>query len=48
MANAKKGKNNAVIRRLDQEKGDLGRDIRKLKRQLITEEKALSEKKKSC
>ena len=46
MANAKKGKNNAVIRRLDQEKGDLGRDIRKLKRQLITEEKALSEKKK--
>jgi hypothetical protein len=45
MANAKKGKNNIVIRRLDQEKGNLGRDIRKLERQLITGKKAAREKK---
>jgi hypothetical protein len=45
MATAKKGKNNIVIRRLDQEKGNLGRDIRKLERQLITGKKAAREKK---
>ena len=45
MANAEKGKNNVVLRRLDQEKGALGRDIRKLERQLITGEKAAREKK---
>jgi hypothetical protein len=44
MANAEKGKNSAVLRRLEQEKGALGRDIRKPQRQLITEEKVFREK----
>ncbi len=40
IANAEKSKNNAVLRRLHQEKGTLDRDIRKLQRQLIIEKKA--------
>jgi len=40
IANAEKSKNNAVLRKLNQEKGTLDRDIRKLERQLITEKKA--------
>jgi len=45
MAKAEKTKNNIVLRRLNQEKGTLGRDIRKLERQLITEKKLLLIKK---
>ena len=45
LAKAEKSKNNIVLRRLNQEKGTLGRDIKKLERQLITEKKAASEKK---
>ena len=45
LAKAEKSKNNIVVRRLDQEKGTLNRDIRKLERQLMTEKKAASEKK---
>ena len=47
MANAEKSKNNnnIVLRKLNQEKGTLDRDIRKLERQLITEKKASKEKK---
>ena len=45
MANAEKSKNNIVLRKLNQEKGTLGRDIRKLERQLIMGEKASKEKK---
>jgi hypothetical protein len=40
IANAEKNKNRAVLRRLNQEKGALDRDIRKLERQLIAEKKA--------
>ena len=42
MANAEKSKNNnnIVLRKLNQEKGTLDRDIRKLERQLITEKKS--------
>ena len=40
IANAEKSKNNAVLRRLNQEKGTLDRDIRKLERRLIIEKKA--------
>ena len=46
LAKAEKNKNNIVLRRLNQEKGALGRDIKKLERQLMTEKKAASEKKK--
>jgi len=35
MANAEKNKNNVLLRKLNQEKGTLDRDIRKLERQLI-------------
>ena len=47
MANAEKSKNNnnIVLRKLNQEKGTLDRDIRKLERQLIAEKKASKEKK---
>jgi hypothetical protein len=45
MSKAEKNKNNIVLRRLNQEKGTLGRDIRKLERQLITEKKLLLIKK---
>jgi hypothetical protein len=45
MASAEKSKNNIVLRKLNQEKGTLGRDIRKLERQLITEKEAYKEKK---
>ena len=40
IVNAEKSKNRAVLRRLNQEKGALDRDIRKLERHLITEKKA--------
>jgi hypothetical protein len=40
IANAEKSKNSVVLRRLNQEKGTLDRDIRKLERQLIAEKKA--------
>jgi hypothetical protein len=39
IANAEKSKNSVVLRRLNQEKGTLDRDIRKLERQLIAEKK---------
>jgi hypothetical protein len=45
LAKAEKSKNNIVLRRLNQEKGTLDRDIKKLERQLVTEKKAASEKK---
>ena len=45
MANAEKNKNGIVLRKLNQEKGTLDRDIRKLERQLIMEKKASKEKK---
>jgi hypothetical protein len=45
MADAEKSKNNIVLRKLNQEKATLDRDIRKLKRQLIMEKKASEEKK---
>ena len=45
MANAERNKNNIVLRKLNQEKGTLGRDIGKLERQLITKKKASKEKK---
>ena len=45
LAKAEKIKNNIVLRRLNQEKGTLDRDIKKLERQLMTEKKAASEKK---
>ena len=45
MATAEKSKNNGVLGRLNQEKGTLGRDIRKLERQLIMEKKISKEKK---
>jgi hypothetical protein len=35
MANAENNKNNVLLRKLNQEKGTLDRDIRKLERQLI-------------
>jgi len=35
MANAEKNKNNVLLRKLNQEKGTLDRDIKKLERQLI-------------
>ena len=44
MANAEKIKNNIVLRKLNQEKGALDRDIRKLERQLIMETNASKEK----
>ena len=44
MASAEKSKNNIVLRKLNQEKGTLGRDIRKLERQFITEKKLLERK----
>ena len=37
LAKAEKSKNNIVLRRLNQEKGTLGRDIKKLERQLVQE-----------
>ena len=46
LAKAEKNKNNIVSRRLNQEKGTLGIDIKKLERRLMTEKKADSEKKK--
>jgi hypothetical protein len=45
LAKAEKNKNSIVLRRLNQEKGTLDRDIKKLERQLIAEQKAASEKK---
>jgi hypothetical protein len=45
MADAEKSKNNIVLRKLNQEKATLDRDIKKLKRQLIMEKKASKEKK---
>jgi hypothetical protein len=45
MENAKKRNNNIVLRKLNQEKGTLDGDIRKLERQLIKEKKAFKEKK---
>jgi hypothetical protein len=45
MANAEKNKNNILLRKLNQEKGTLDRDIRKLERRLIMEKKASKEKK---
>jgi len=44
VTNAEKSKNNITLRRLNQEKETLGRDIRKLERQLISGEKASREK----
>jgi hypothetical protein len=44
MANAEKNKNNVLLRKLNQEKGTLDRDIRKLERQLILGKKACKEK----
>ena len=44
MATAEKSKNTIVLRKLNQEKGTLDRDIRKLERQLIMEIKASKEK----
>ena len=45
VSKAEKSKNNIVLRKLNQEKGTLDRDIRKLERQLILEKKASKEKK---
>ncbi|MFC1535201.1 hypothetical protein ACFL7M_17775 [Thermodesulfobacteriota bacterium] len=45
VASAESSNNNIALRKLNQEKGALGRDIRKLERQLISEEKASKEKK---
>jgi len=45
MANAENNKNNMVLRKFNQEKGTLDRDIRKLERQLMMEKKASKEKK---
>ncbi len=42
---AGKNKNNMVLRKFNQEKGTLDRDIRKLERQLITEKNGSKEKK---
>ena len=39
IAQASNSKNKLVLRRLNQEKGSLGRDIRNLERQLVTLEK---------
>ena len=44
MARAENGNNSIVLRKLNQEKGALDRDIRKLERQLITEKKTSREK----
>ena len=44
MANAENNKNNVLLRKLNQEKGTLDRDIRKLERQLIMGKKACKEK----
>ena len=44
MADAEKNKNNILLRRFNQEKGTLGRDIGKLERQLITAKKVSREK----
>ena len=46
MGNAEKSKNNIMLRKLNQEKGTLDRDIRKLERQLIMEKKASKGKKR--
>jgi len=45
MANAENNKNNMVLRKFNQEKGTLDRDIKKLERQLMMEKKASKEKK---
>jgi hypothetical protein len=45
MANAEKINKNIVLRKLNQEKGTLDRDIRKLERQLIMEKELLRRKK---
>jgi len=45
MANAEKSKNNIVLKKLDQEKGILDQDIRKLERRLIAEKQLLRRKK---
>jgi phenylalanyl-tRNA synthetase alpha subunit len=45
MANAGNSTISMVLRRFNQEKGSLARDIRKLERQLITEKNASKEKK---
>jgi hypothetical protein len=44
MANAGKGKDKTVLRKLIREKATLDRDIRKLKRQLIVEKELLNRK----
>ena len=44
MTKAEKSKNKITLRKLNQEKGTLGRDIRKLERQLINGKKASGEK----
>jgi hypothetical protein len=45
VANAEKGKQKILLRKLTQEKGSLDRDIKRLERQLIMEIKASKEKK---
>ena len=45
LVKAEKSKNNILLRRINQEKGTISRDIKKLERQLMTEKKAASEKK---
>ena len=47
IANAEKRKNRIVLRKLDQEKGTLNQDIKKLERRLITEKILLKRKNKS-
>ena len=43
VATAEKSKNSPMLRKFNQEKGTLDRDIRKLERQLIMEKKASKE-----
>ena len=43
--NVEKSKNKITLRKLNQEKGTLDQDIRKLERRLITEERLLKRKK---
>ena len=45
MSNAKNSKYNMVLRKLNQEKGALFRDIKNLERQLIAQKQVLKEKK---
>ena len=44
MVKAEKSKNNSALRRLNQEKGSLDSDIRKLERQLVAEKRISREK----